>query len=197
MAQRREDERPYMADTADADDDELINAAETEPDAFAVLYGRYHHRVYAYVLARVASVDDAADLTQYIFLRAFDVRAQRRGGVGSFAPWLFTIARNAVVDHYRRRRGTISWSQLPEPLQPSNDEDAYKHVAQAEDLARLRRILLTLSDEQRELLALRFAARLTASEISIVIGKTPEATQKQITRILQRVKEHYHADHEQ
>ncbi len=57
---------------------------------------------------------------------------------------------------------------------------------------RLRQLVARLDSEKRELLSLRFAAQLSATEIATVVGKKPQAVKKQLTRIIQMLKEYYH-----
>ncbi len=104
-----------------SEDTMLIAAGRTDPTAFGALYHRYRDRIYAYLRARSSRDEDAADLTQQVFLHAFDAFPHYRGSGEAFAPWLFRIARNAAIDAHRRRRSTVSWDAVPEALQPSDE----------------------------------------------------------------------------
>lgn len=167
-------------------DDEaaLARVALSDPQAFATLYERYHDRVYAYLRTRTGTVEDAADLTQQVFLQAFDALPRYHGPGELFAAWIFRIARNAATDYYRRRRPTVTWDYLPAALQPSAGTDLEARAMRKEDLARLRHLLATLNDDTRELLALRFGAALTVGEIAAIIGKSEAATRKRLARTL-------------
>jgi RNA polymerase sigma-70 factor (ECF subfamily) len=178
-----------------ADESSLVRAAQDDPTAFAVLYHRYFDRVYAYVRARTATEDDAADLTQQVFLHALDALPRYRGARrDSFAAWLFRIARNVVTDAYRRRRATITWDLVPEALQPATEHDLDEHILRREARERLRTLFETLDPAARELLVLRFVARLSIADIAAVIGKKEDATQKKLSRLIHTLKEQYHAD---
>jgi RNA polymerase sigma factor (sigma-70 family) len=104
------------ADLEPRGDDALVAAAVETPEAFGLLYGRYAARVFRYVLSRTGSRDEAADLTQLTFARAFKALPRFRPGRTPFVAWLFRIARNAVTDAHRRRRATVSFDGLPEAL---------------------------------------------------------------------------------
>lgn len=182
-------------DEAMAADDEsaLITNAQRDPRAFDALYRRYVTRVYRYARAHTAGDDDAADLTQHVFLSALDALPRYRAGPAPFAGWLFRIARNTVVDAHRRRTSPqIALEALPEALHPHADHEPEATLLRAEALSRLRELVAALDAEKRELLALRFAARLSSPEIAAVVGKSPAAVQKQLTRILHALKEQYH-----
>jgi RNA polymerase sigma-70 factor, ECF subfamily len=91
----------------------------THPEAFAELYGLYLHPMYRYLRARTKTEEEAADLTQQVFLQAFTALPRFRSQGVPAAAWLFRIARNVAIDAHRRRRVSITWDHLPEALQPS------------------------------------------------------------------------------
>jgi RNA polymerase sigma-70 factor (ECF subfamily) len=180
---------------AAADDDEvaLVLAAQQDPAAFAPLYRRYRHRVYAYLYTRLTNAEDAADLTQQVFLLALAALPRYRIRAIPFGVWLFRIARNAAADLHRRRpRVALIWETVPEEAQPRAAHDVEAEVVQREALAHLHATLRTLDPDTRDLLMLRFAARLTAAEIGAVTGKSTAAASKRLQRALQTLKEHYH-----
>ena len=172
---------------------ELIRRTQLDPAAFAELYRRHLGRIYAYLRARVSCDEDAADLAQQVFLQAFDAlpRYHSRPGL-PFSAWLFQIAHNIVIDTYRRRRSIIPWENLPLDAQPFLDENPEARLLHLENLAQLKRNLARLDPAKRELLALRFAAGLTAPQIAEIVGRSPEAVKKDLTRTLHRLKEFYH-----
>lgn len=185
-----------MASERDVGDAEasLVRAAQADPRLFTPLYQRYADRVYAYLRARTSLPEDAADLTQQAFLQALDALPGYRPGRAPFAAWLFRIARNIAVDHHRRHRQTVTWDYVPEALQPVVEGDLSACLVRAENLAYLRELFVALDRETRELLVLRFAARLTVPEIAAVIGAREGATKMRLIRALRALKEHYH-DH--
>ena len=121
-----------------SDEVALVRAARQEPSAFAALYDRYLGRIYAYLRARTNNDEEAADLTQQVFLQALDALPRYREGRVPFAAWLFRIARNVAIDSHRRRRTSVAWDLVPEALQPVAAHDLEAGVLQREDIARLR-----------------------------------------------------------
>ncbi len=166
------------------DEDAALRAARADPAAFAPLYRRYRDRVYWYVRARTATDEDAADLTQQIFAQAVAALGQYRSGRGSFAAWLFAIARHALANFRRHHRPTIAWDALPAALHPVAADDPLTATLRREDIGRVRALVDALDADKRELLVLRFVARLTIREIAAVIGKSEAATHKRLTRTL-------------
>jgi RNA polymerase sigma-70 factor (ECF subfamily) len=174
-----------------ADEAGRIAAAQVDPAAFAALYRRYLPRVYRYLRARAPVLEDAADLTQQVFLQALDALPSYRPSGAPFAAWLFRIARHVAIDADRRRRPALDVAALPEALHPADDREPEAIILRREALAHLGALLRRLDPEKRELLALRFGAGLSATEIAAVVGKRPEAVKKQLTRILHALKEQY------
>jgi RNA polymerase sigma-70 factor, ECF subfamily len=183
-----------VADNSRAVSDEsaLVEAAQRDPTAFDALYQLYLTRVYRYLRAHTSSDDDAEDLTQQVFLRALDALPTYRSRGAPFGAWLFRIAHHAVVDAHRKQRAMVAWDELPEHLQPVSAANLESELLHQEALARLRHLIARLDPEKRELLSLRFAAQLSATEIATVVGKKPQAVKKQLTRIIQTLKERYH-----
>ena len=86
-------------------DDELVVAAQSALPAFEHLYRRYVNDVYRFCLRRLESEADAADATSIVFTRA--LTSIKHCQATTFRPWLFTIARNVVTDHYRSARPVV------------------------------------------------------------------------------------------
>ena len=162
----------------------LVQAARADPTAFDPLYQRYLTPVYRYLCLHTANEEDAADLTQQVFLQALQALPKYRERQLPFAAWLFRIAHNLAIDTYRRHRPTIAWDWLPEALQPDSGADPEVMVLEQERLRQLRQLFDRLSQDKRDLLALRFGAGFTAREIAAVVGRREEAVQKQLVRII-------------
>jgi RNA polymerase sigma-70 factor (ECF subfamily) len=182
---------PASAITRDPDA-ELVAAAQQSSESFSLLYERYLPRVYRYLSARVAA-EDAADLMQAVFLKAFDALPGFKGKAGStsFAAWLFRIARNAVIDAHRRRRPATGLDVTQVTGVVSSVEGPESAVLRSERLQRLRLLVAGLDPAKRDLLALRFAAGLSSREIGGLVGKNEAAVKKQLSRIIAQLKESY------
>jgi RNA polymerase sigma-70 factor, ECF subfamily len=182
--------REEQEGTAD-DEAALIVAAQQNPVAFADLYLRYQARIARYVQTQIAQPQDVEDLTQQIFLQALDALPRYRAHGVPFAAWLFRIARHAIIDAHRRRRTLLSWEDLPDGLLIAPMGDPAMIAEQRETMGHLHRLLGCLAPAKRELLALRFAAQLNSTQIASVVGKSPAAVKKQLTRILRELEEQY------
>lgn len=178
--------------TVDTDDLQTIQAARHDIAAFAPIYERYFGRIYSYCLRRLGNPDDAEDLTSQIFEQALRHLASFRGG--SVAAWLFTIAHHAVINEVRRRRPHVD---LDEVLLISDHPDPSEIVLEVEDRQRLQRLMAGLPDDQRDLLALRLAAGLNATEIGKVLGKRAGAVRVELHRIITRLRTRYQQEEDQ
>lgn len=170
----------------------LVERAKTSPAAFAVLYERYVMYVYHYLRTRSETDEDAKDLTQQVFLKAFAALPRYRARGVPFKAWLFQIASHLATDTYRRREKHVTWDLLPEAMHAFSEQNPETILIEHEAQARLRQLLLDLGTYNRELLALRFAAQLSSTEIAKVVGKSPAAVKKQLTRLLQTLKEAFY-----
>ncbi len=160
-----------------SDDDRLLieRVRRGDQDAARTLYERYFDRIYNYVYARIGRVEDAEDLaidTMTRSLTRLDLFQDQ--GVG-FSSWLYRIAHNATIDHYRRRGRvtlvSLDGAALPQSADPS--DLALERLSNEE----LREALRELTDEQQQVLILRFFQDLTAAQVAEIIGKSVGAVQ--------------------
>ena len=168
---------------SEADELKLIQAARLEPGAFGEIYKLYVERVYKYLYSRVGNMAEAEDLTAQTFLAAFEAFGKFRQE-GHFASWLFTIARNKAMDHYRQRKNTTI---LDEARDFAAETDPTNVLIRSEQTADLAKLIQALTEEERELLRLRFLAEMSFPEISRLLHRNEEAVKKSLYRLLARL----------
>ena len=134
-------------------------------------YMEYRARVLGYISSRVSSREDAEDICQDVFLKAF--RAADRYEAEKSAPgtWLYAITRNTVIDYYRRARPT---EELPEEL--TDDALPEDGLMQEELLEELADALERLPDELTDIIVLRYYDGLPLTEIAGMLGLSYGAT---------------------
>lgn len=145
-----------------------------EREVFSELYLRYFDRVYAYLRTVLGAPEDSEEVTQTVFVKVLDALPRYQARRQPFRAWLFTIARNAALDHLRRQRR----DELTEPAAIDVHREAGGY--RAEDLSALDWItdadLLVLIDRlplaQRQVLVLRYMLDLKVSEVAEVLGRT-------------------------
>lgn len=173
------------------DDASLVQQAMTSRAAFDELYRCYQPRIYRYLLTYASTPEDAADLTQHVFLRVLEALPSYRQQGIPFGAWLFRIARNAATDSYRRTRRSYSWEHVSEGNHPLAESELEGDAVQRESLNQLRVLVGQLDPLKQEMLALRFTGGLTSAEIGLVVGKSEAAVKKQLTRTLRSLQEAY------
>ncbi len=165
------------------DELKIIKNARKDPRAFGELYKLYVEQVFRYLYSRLGNVHEAEDITAQTFLAAFESFDKFRQD-GHFASWLFTIARNKAMDHFRQRRNLASINEMDEiPV----ENDPLHGVIQSEQAAALSKLIQALPEEERELLRLRFLAAMSFPEIAHFLHRNEEAVKKSIYRLLTRL----------
>lgn len=157
---------------AGAEEDLVSRAQEFDPEAFGEIYERYYNGVYRYIYYRVGEQHLAEDLTMEVFLRtmeAIDTFSFR--GV-PFSAWLYRIASNLVIDHYRRQSQAAM--SLEERLVSDGDHSRQQFEAEFTHQA-LRRALSELTEDQQQVIILKFVDGLSNQEVAQVLGKTEGA----------------------
>jgi len=180
---------------ANAEDDAmLVKAAQRDPSAFGALYRRYVTPVYRYLYSRVGDAADAEDLTAQVFTEALEGLHRYRER-GSFAAWLFAVARHKATDHHRRRRPHLPLNEALD--RPVEGQDPLARVVQNEALRRLAALVAQLDEERQELLRLRFAGGLTYGEVGALTGRSEAAVKMAIHRLLRRLEAEWEENNEQ
>lgn len=150
---------------------------------FAHVYREHVWRIYGFVAYRIRDRELAEDLTQATFERALRSWSRFDPRRGSERTWLITIARNLLIDQYRRDR-----SNRLEPI----DERVLPAVTGPEDRLtaspELIEALTQLSERDREVLALRFGGDLTGPEISTMLGLSLANVQQILSRSLRKLR---------
>jgi RNA polymerase sigma-70 factor (ECF subfamily) len=164
----------------------LARPAVLDEAVFAALYHEYTGAIFNYCLFRVGNRGAAEDLTADIFERAWRARGRYRPKRGTFATWLFSIARRRVID-WQRRQGRRPLAPLAEghPDDALSPEDL---AQQSEQLAALRGLLLELRGGEQELIALKFGAGMTNCDIALLLGKSETAVGSAIHRVMVKLR---------
>ena len=167
----------------DVDSKMVQRALEGDRSALAHMYDACAKPIYRYHLSRVGNATDAEDLTAQTFLAVIESlrRYQHRD---NFAAWIFQIARNKLMDHFRRNH---SHGEINESVVDPAQSDVLDALVRNESRARLKSLLHLLDEEERELIRLRYTAELSFVEIAQLLGRKEDAVRKAIRRILDRL----------
>jgi RNA polymerase sigma-70 factor, ECF subfamily len=155
----------------EADERPLVEAAQKDPARFGDLYELHFELVYAFVVRRIGNRDLAEDLTAEVFQKALgSLRRFEWRGV-PFGAWLLKIAANAIADQAKRSERELSFEDPP-------DISAKPRMEEAQDLARLFRLVNELPEDQRKVIVMRFAEEKSIREAAEHLGKSEGAVKQ-------------------
>jgi RNA polymerase sigma-70 factor (ECF subfamily) len=168
----------------------IMRAKGGDREAFGVLYVRFVTPVYRYVIVRVGLKEEAEDIVQEVFRRAFVAFGRYDDRRQTPLPYLFTIARNEIIDRSKKKReGSTDPTELDHTEgglgNPSLD------AIQAENTALLKKAIETLSPDMNEAVTLRYLAELSYGEIAETMERSEEAVRKLVSRGLQALRERF------
>ncbi len=151
---------------AEAGNGNIASARET----FAELYEEYLPKVFRYVSYRLHDTGVAEDLTASVFEKALERFTSYRADKASFSTWLFTIARNTVIDHYRtsRKKKTVSLDKAAKMAETKSSPE--EEFARQEERQRLQVCLAALPTQEQDIVSLKFGSELTNRQIAQMIG---------------------------
>ncbi len=150
--------------------DRLVAEAKAgDREAFGRIFDAYAGPIHRFIASRVKSPNDAEDLTQLVFVKALEALPRYEARGIPFGGWLFRLARNAIIDQIRTRRDHLS---LVDAVTRETDEAGPEaEAALHEDLKRVAHALTELTDDQREVIELRFFAGLSVLETAVAMGR--------------------------
>lgn len=145
-----------------------IDRGVARADIFAELYEQHMPRVYRYVYYKVNNTQLAEDLTSTVFEKALTRFHSFRSEKASFITWLFAIARNTMIDHFRSKS---SRENVPlEDVYLSSDNSPEDKAIEQDEARRLRACISTLPKREQEIISLKFGAGMTNRDISAMLG---------------------------
>jgi RNA polymerase sigma-70 factor (ECF subfamily) len=160
----------------DWSEEQLLEAATGYDElALGELYDRYEARIFSYIYRRIGDEPLAEDLTAQVFVKMLQAIRDRRAWHSSFSGWLYRIAHNVVIDQYRQRdrHAQVGLDDAPD-IANVNDNPALsaEMTLTAESI---RFAMRQLTDEQAEVLSLRFLEGYSIFEVSAMMNKTEGA----------------------
>jgi RNA polymerase sigma-70 factor (ECF subfamily) len=156
------------------DPETLAAARRLDPAAVAAIYDAFADPIFRYVSFRIRSPEDAEDLTDQVFLKMIEALPAYDDRGLPFAAWLYRIARNLVVDRYRRSgREAVALSEGLEAR--GREADPFAAAAGNLDREAVRAALGSLTDEQRQVVVLRFIEGWDVHEVALAMGRKPGA----------------------
>ncbi|HLH24858.1 MAG TPA: sigma-70 family RNA polymerase sigma factor [Chloroflexota bacterium] len=149
-------------------DDLARRVSDGDSEAFQTLYESHLDTIYRYVYYKVGNGQLAEDLTQQIFMKAWEAINRYQWRELPFQHWLLRLARNTVIDHYRSTKPTNA--SLLDPIGDGIDPE--EELAQSEMIHTLQEAVRQLPDEQREVIVLRFIEQMPHADVALHLGKS-------------------------
>lgn len=149
-------------------------AANGDAEAFGDLYVRHLDEIYRYVFYKVGNEKNAEDLTETVFLNAWEAIGEYQPRGHPFSSWLYRIAHNAVVDHYRTKKDEspldpVAFTLADESLGPEET------LMKRRQVSRLIEAFAHLSEEKQQLILLRFVEGLSHAQVAQILNKSEGA----------------------
>ena len=191
MSNDPSDTSKIFDNTAKKTDSELLlRAAHGDERALESLYLEYVTPIYRYIHLRTGHTETTEDLTQLVFLKFYKSITDYHEQGKPLLSYLFTIARNTVIDHYRKNSVTIEeldeYTELPETLAHDGPEQDYRELEIGELLIML---LGKLPQEQQDAVTLKYIQGLEHKDIADILGKSEEATRQILSRAIRKLRE--------
>lgn len=177
---------------SDKDFSELIVKAKNgDTQAFSAVYEECFVPVFRYIYLRVKNKTEAEDLAQTVFLKAYQSLPVFREQGRPFLAYLFTIARNAVIDFWRTSQRNIA-GDPEEILRVISDPkaDPVNRIDEKQAAEMVKQTMKNLTPDQQEVLSLKFMGELSYQEIAKIIGKSEEAVRQLQCRGLKALRHH-------
>lgn len=166
-----------------ADEDVMLRVRNGEGEMLGVLFERYHDALFSFYVRLMGDRAVSDDLVQEVFLRILRYRDTYQPGT-PFRPWMYQIARNARIDHYRKTPRHEEFA--PEMVAPVLLPDT---AQQEQESALLQRALMQLSEERREVLILARFQEMKYTEIARLVGCELNTVKTRVHRALQDLRE--------
>ncbi len=166
---------------------ETVTARET----FAELYEEYLPKVFRYLQYKVSNIQLTEDLTSAVFEKALVNFGKYSSDKAKFSTWIFSIARNLVIDHYRvqGRRQTVSLEEAAE--MSSGDLALEEELVRKEELRKLRVSLSGLSQEEQEIISLKFGSELNNRQIARMLGLSESNVGTKLYRAVRKLRDSF------
>jgi RNA polymerase sigma-70 factor, ECF subfamily len=152
----------------------VARGQQGDRDALEELYLIHFDRIYSYLHVSVGNRHDAEDLTTQTFLKMLEKIGSFRWQSAPFSAWLFRIAHNLAMDHFRSRR---RWQPEEEVPEPPGDEEPSAELVAMRTIGResMLKLIERLSPEQQQVLTLKFVFNLPNAEVAAILDKTEGA----------------------
>lgn len=180
-------------------DDELQlvrRAVGGEAPAFGLLYDHYQPKIYRFVFVQVGRREEAEDLTHQVFLKAWTGISGYRDFGYPFGSWLYRIARNQVIDHYRTKKQNLPIESLDQTDEEPRIPSVEHSVADKIQMDKVSQAIRSLKPAYRDVILMRYVEELSVRETALAIGKSEGAVKLIQHRALKQLRDTIDPSHQ-
>lgn len=164
----------------------VARAKAGDKTAFSELYDKFIKPIYTFIYYKTHHKETAEDITSQVFMRAYNNLKSFDQDKGTFSAWIYRIARNAVIDHYRSARPTTDIEDVWDLVGKEDIErDAHARI----ELAKVEIYLKELPAEQRDIVIMRVWQEMSYAEISEALGKSETSCKMMFSRTVATLRE--------
>jgi RNA polymerase sigma-70 factor (ECF subfamily) len=169
----------------------VARGQQGDRDALEELYLIHFDRIYSYLHVSVGNRHDAEDLTTQTFMKMLEKIGSFKWQSAPFSAWLFRIAHNLAMDHFRSRR---RWQPEEEVPEPPGEEEPSAELTAMQTIGResMLKLIEDLSPEQQQVLTLKFVFNLPNAEVAAILEKTEGAIKSLQHRALVSLQKQIH-----
>ena len=164
----------------------LIRLKKKDPDAYGEIYDLYVTPIYRFIYFKVATQQDAEDLTSEVFLKIWVYITDTDHKIDNLRALLYRTARNLVIDSYRKKakRDLVQGTEVLNTIADEKQQSLLVNIEIGIEMKNIEKILRKMKDEYREVLILRYIEELSISEIAKVLEKTKGSVRVVLHRAL-------------
>lgn len=159
----------------------VVGCQNGDSEKFGELYDAYIRKIYDFIYYKTHHKETAEDLTSTVFLKAFEKIKSFDCAKGTFSSWLYQIARNSVIDHYRTKRATID---IADVWDLAGQIDIERDLDVSQKLEKIEKYIRALRPEQREIIMLRVWQEMSYKEIAEILGKSEAGCKMAFSRAI-------------
>jgi RNA polymerase sigma-70 factor (ECF subfamily) len=162
------------------------NCQKGQLDEFSILYEKYVKKIYDFIFFKTHHKETAEDLASQTFMKALESIQRFDSSKASFSTWLYRIARNSVIDHYRVSKKTVD---ISDAWDLKSSENLFEKIKETEDLDKVRQYLKNFDATKRDIVILRVWEGLSYKEIAAIVNKSESNCKMIFSRIVKKIRE--------
>src|SRR6056297_1768996 len=171
-------------------EEEIVKKARKgDKKAFGKLYDEHISSIYRFIIFKVNTKSEAEDITQKVFLKAWqNIHSFKTKKGAKFSSWLYRIAKNAVIDHYRTSKDHTDIEDVKHSQKFASSPEIEQKLQNSKKFKEVKEALKNLTEDEQEVIVMKFIEELSNKEIGKALDKTQGAVRVTQHRALKKLK---------